>query len=456
MSEPTSRSAELAERSSGSMGQSRSLGRRGRGWMWRRNLRTAARNLTALLTVFRIPRRLVSSRGHDELLANYRMSFVATRLGAASIFLGIATITWIPIDIVLFDANWDVVLPLIIGRLVAGMLFFAIASLPLGSDSPIGGIAAVGLTVGIGIAFFFFAHAVIVNGGEASLLSLGHAQYVLMPIALAAGLSIFPLTLIEATVFSVVLLLTLLIETWHGDGGLIWSQSAVSVVLMCSIMVTAVTCSVSQLKLLADLHEQSIFDPLTKLLSRRAGAKLLEIMFAKSRRSHTSFSLALFDLDKFKLVNDCYGHEAGDQVLQNFARGLKDRLRQEDVLIRWGGEEFVLMLADTNAAAATELISELCRDGLCSRPDGSPQKVSVGLSERTSDKVRNWWDLVEIADQRMYLAKKLGGDRLEAPAAVSRRLVGDALPATASPSLALLEPLPDLGRGAERRLSTVR
>ncbi len=438
MSEPIRRSVAGAELSSGLMGQRQSLGRRGRGWIWRRNLRTAARNLSALLAAIRLPRTLVSSRGHDALLAKYRMSFISARLGALAIFLGIATIAWIPIDIVLFHANWDVVLPLIIGRLVAGMLFFAIASLPPDSDTSFSGIAAVGLTVGIGIAFFFFAHAVIASGGESSLHSLGHAQYVLMPVALAAGLSIFPLTLIEATVLSVALLLTLLVEMWHGDGGLIWSQSAVSLALMCSIMITTVTCSVGQLKLLADLHEQSIFDPLTKLLSRRAGTKLLEIMFARSRRSNASFSLALFDLDKFKLVNDRYGHEAGDQVLQNFARGLKGRLRQEDALIRWGGEEFVLMLADTDAAAAVELVSELCRVGLGSRPDGSAQKVSVGLAERTSDKVRNWWELVEIADRRMYAAKKLGGDRLEAPAGISCRLVGDTLTVTASPSLALI------------------
>ncbi len=455
MSEPTELSVAGAERSSGLTEERPSLGRRGYGWMWKRNLRTAARNLSALLAVLRLPRALVSSRGHDELLAQYRMSFISTRLGTAAIFLGIATIAWIPIDIVLFEANWDVVLPLIIGRLVAGILFLAIASLPLGGDTPFRGIAAVGLTVGIGIAFFFFAHAVIASGGEPSLRSLGHAQYVLMPIALAAGLAIFPLTLIEVTVLSAALLLTLLAETWHGDGGLIWSQSAVSLALMCSIMITTVTCSVSQLKLLADLYEQSIFDPLTKLLSRRAGAKLLEIMFARSRRSHTSFAVALLDLDRFKLVNDCCGHEAGDQVLQNFARGLKDRLRQEDALIRWGGEEFVLLLADTDAAQAVKLVSELCRGGLGNRPDGSAQKVSVGLSERINDKARNWRELVEIADQRMYLAKKHGGDRLEAPGAVSRRLVGDALTVMTSPSLAPPEPLPGLGRGIERRHAPV-
>jgi diguanylate cyclase (GGDEF)-like protein len=363
------------------------------------------------------------------------LRFISRRLGAAAIFLCITTIAWIPIDVVLFDADWGVLIPLIIGRVATGLLFLAIASLQFRSVTLQQEVGAIGLMIGVGIVFFVYAHIAIKVAGNSHLARPEHAQYLLMPVALAAGIGIFPLTLIEAALLLAGPLMALTVETLVDDGYLTWSLADVAVFLMCSIAITTVVCSISQLKLLIDLHEQSTIDQLTGTLSRRAGTEILDILFAKSQRSNSPFSLVLMDLDHFKEVNDGYGHNAGDRVLREIARGLRGALRREDALIRWGGEEFVLVLSSTTAENATQLIIELCQFGLGNRPDGSIQTVSVGLAERHSDKTQNWQQLVEIADSRMYEAKKLGRDRLNAPAAKSCRLVSDKLTITEFPSL---------------------
>jgi diguanylate cyclase (GGDEF)-like protein len=172
------------------------------------------------------------------------------------------------------------------------------------------------------------------------------------------------------------------------------------------------------------LHRELTVDPLTGALSRRAGMELLDLMFAQCHRNRTPFSLAFLDLDHFKAVNDGCGHEAGDRVLRQVAARLKASERSSDALILWGGEEFILPLPAIDADTAAGLAVTLGRS-LGLRPDGRVQTVSVGLSERTLDRVRDWQQLVEIADARMYQSKTSGRDRLVGPDGEPRRLVGE-------------------------------
>ena len=433
MQESTPRPLEDATAPVTAMGEFPSLARDGRTWNW--GPRLAAGNLFALPAIAKLSPFLVSARSHSPLLSHNRMRFISARLEVAAIFLCFATIAWIPIDVVLFAADWNVVSPLIVGRVAVGLLFLAIASLQLRGDSLHQGLGAIGLMIGVGIGFFLYAHMIIEGADNFHLAGPAHAQYLLIPVALAAGISIFPLTLIEVGLLLAGPLMALMAETLLNDGYPTWSLASVAVFMMCSIAVTTVVWSVSQLKLLIDLHEQSTIDPLTRTLSRGAGMELLDILFAKSQRSNSSFSLALMDLDHFKKVNDGYGHDAGDRVLREVAQSL----RREDAFIRWGGEEFVLVLSGTTAENAIQLVIKLCQFGLGNRPGGSIQTASVGLAERQSDKTQNWQQLVAIADSRMYEAKKLGRDRLNGPATKSCRLVGDRLTITEFPSLIVPE-----------------
>lgn len=251
------------------------------------------------------------------------------------------------------------------------------------------------------------------------LAGAAHAQYVLMPIALTAAISVFPLTFTEASILLLGPLASMVVEIMLNDGAQVFSEAGIAVLLMCAVLMTTMVCSVSQLKLLLALEEHSTIDSLTGALSRRAGMELLALLFAKTQRSNSPLSLVLIDLDHFKKVNDEHGHDAGDRLLQNFAQGLKRRLRREDALIRWGGEEFLLVFASMPADAAAELVAELCDCGLAARPDGSMQTASVGLAERQCDQVGRWEELVELADARMYEAKRSGRNRLTTPAGQS-------------------------------------
>jgi diguanylate cyclase (GGDEF)-like protein len=379
------------------------------------NLRSAARNLVALPAAVAPSPCLISSRGHEALLSCYRLGLISARVQAASILLSLVTAAWIPIDVVLFHGDWGVVMRLAIGRLITAALFWMIGSMELRSDNTQHGVGTIGLMVGVGVGFVLFAHAATIGAHEIYAKSLGHEQYVLMPIALAAGISIFPLTIIEAVLLVAPSLLGLTLEALHRNGALVWPHAEVALFLMGPIMAIAVTCSVGQLNLLINLFEQSAEDPLTKVLSRRAGAELLGILFAQSERSNAPLSLVFFDLDRFKLVNDNYGHRAGDVVLQTLIQRLKGRMRGQDAIIRWGGEEFVIVFPSTDAAEAAAVMTQLCLPGLGTRPDGTQQTVSVGLAERVTDAARNWQTLVDIADKRMYEAKKLGRKRLVGP-----------------------------------------
>ncbi len=95
-------------------------------------------------------------------------------------------------------------------------------------------------------------------------------------------------------------------------------------------------------------------------------------------------------------------------MLATVATQLRAGLRAEDSVIRWGGEEFILLLPMTDKAAARNLLQRLCDHGLGLRPDGQPQTVSIGLASLSDDKVTSWPELIDLADRRMYAAKQAG------------------------------------------------
>jgi diguanylate cyclase (GGDEF)-like protein len=171
------------------------------------------------------------------------------------------------------------------------------------------------------------------------------------------------------------------------------------------------------------LQETARHDPLTDALTRRAVEELAEDELARSKRHGLPLSLLLLDIDHFKLVNDQYGHAAGDAALRQFAMAVRRCLRREDVFGRLGGEEFCALLPNTAVGGATQLaerirqsISNLAVDAGGHRLS---LKVSIGVAAlgQNSD---SWHDLVNRADRAMYAAKREGRNRVmvaEAPAA---------------------------------------
>ena len=101
-----------------------------------------------------------------------------------------------------------------------------------------------------------------------------------------------------------------------------------------------------------------------------------------------------------------------DRVLRHAANTIRSLLRQSDALVRWGGEEFLVVMPDTPVEGAMIAVERMRRAGFGKRPDGSLQTASIGIAEQTADRPADWESLVELADQRMYRAKQDGKDRV--------------------------------------------
>ncbi len=155
-------------------------------------------------------------------------------------------------------------------------------------------------------------------------------------------------------------------------------------------------------------------DYLTGLFNRRALVSLLEHEVERFRRSHRPFSLLLADLDRFKPLNDRLGHEAGDRALVQVAQRLREAVRNQDVVARWGGDELLLFLPETGRDGAIQ-IAERLRALVAETPfDVGPEQVavtlSVGISTVTSELSID--ECIRRADLALYQAKTEGRDRV--------------------------------------------
>jgi diguanylate cyclase (GGDEF)-like protein len=124
-------------------------------------------------------------------------------------------------------------------------------------------------------------------------------------------------------------------------------------------------------------------DALTGLGNRLAFEERVAAELSRSQRSNTPLSLIMCDLDSFKEINDRHGHLAGDECLQQVAGGLRAELRLVDSAFRWGGDEFVVLVADADAGRVSEVAGRLesVVRGACTRPDGAPLRITCGHAE---------------------------------------------------------------------------
>ena len=167
---------------------------------------------------------------------------------------------------------------------------------------------------------------------------------------------------------------------------------------------------------LEQIRQLATHDDLTGLLNRRAMLDRMQLEQRRSLRSGSPLLIAQLDIDHFKVVNDTHGHAAGDLVLQSFADTVRRNVRDTDVLARWGGEEFVLLLCDTPAADAVTLMERL-RQAVQAMQVPVPQSggpitvtVSIGLARHTpADPLAG---TLERADRALYAAKAGGRNRV--------------------------------------------
>lgn len=164
------------------------------------------------------------------------------------------------------------------------------------------------------------------------------------------------------------------------------------------------------------LAEQASTDTLTRLRNRRMFYSQAEQNLAACRRSGQDVSVLLLDIDHFKKVNDTYGHHAGDEVLVRIAQLLSQLMRAADTVARFGGEEFVALLPETNKLGAAVLGERIRatieREQIVVAGQHIPVTVSIGIATLPANDLETIDQLLRVADQRLYLAKHNGRNRI--------------------------------------------
>jgi len=324
------------------------------------------------------------------------------------------------VDLLVFPAGlaWQLVLL----RLLSALLFVALAwPRELSTTHPYRQalLHLLGLLM-IPPLFHLLAADALLGAGATQAQRLVTQLYAYLPTIVLGGLAIFPLTALETLGLALPVIATGLLGATSGQslsleqhGGTLW--------FMTMMLGVAVFSGMSQCHYMATLVLKAMHDPLTGAFTRQSGEEALNLLFRLNAMADKPLTLAFFDLDHFKSINDTWGHEAGDRCLQTLADRIRQGLRRSDLLVRWGGEEFIALLPDTPCANVEILLRRLRASSLGSRPDGTPLTASIGIADSREDGITAWEQLVQRADQRMYAAKALGRDGVVTP-------TGDYLP----------------------------
>jgi len=166
---------------------------------------------------------------------------------------------------------------------------------------------------------------------------------------------------------------------------------------------------------LSDAERRAQTDPLTGVLNRRSLIERLDAACARAKARGMPIALLFIDLDHFKQINDTFGHQAGDACLRAVIEPIHAELRQSDVIGRYGGEEFVVILSGADAAAAAPIAQRILERvaGVRVTGFGSPIRVTCSIGVATSDTLGIWGEpLLAQADAAVYVAKRSGRNQI--------------------------------------------
>lgn len=351
---------------------------------------------------------LLYSSEHPPLLAQQRAQLILTRVHLLALLFAVFTLFWLLIDALVFPRQ--VWLDLTGLRMPMCLAFLILTRYPLHTRTLPQARLALGLFLLMPLVFYLLAQPLVRPLQLDTFGQVVAATYDYLPFVVMACLAMLPLTLLEGLLFATPILIAQIGLALLGSDTPQWAALSASWLLLLIGMIVTVAAT-TQLQYMLALIQRASRDPLTSAYNREAGAELLDMQFHNATRQGTPLALAFIDIDNFKFINDSFGHEIGDDVLRRMAQTLHATLRGGDTLIRWGGEEFLIVLPNTDCATAQHALQRIYTRGFGLRPDGRPLTASAGISELGNDRATSTHELLEHADRRMYAAKRAGKNR---------------------------------------------
>ncbi|MCW8885181.1 MAG: GGDEF domain-containing protein [Motiliproteus sp.] len=352
-----------------------------------------------------------TAKSHSTDFREARAEYIVKRLRFMLLFFILAVPAWIPIDYLTLETlEFKSIAS---ARVIVTVTLLAILILSLAKPKHRSSNTLLALTFITPCAFYLFSMMILRPDPEVNPL----AGYSAMPYLMTALLGLYPVTLVFAF-----LMLSLIIASFTGFelwAGTLIDRNTLSTLwvlfMLCGIVVWVQT---GQLLMLLKLYRESSCDPLTGLINRRVLMKSLTHQAEKSAKFGTTFTLLMLDLDRFKRINDTYGHLSGDRVLKKCAEVLLSNLRKNDIVARYGGEEFLVVLPDIKLDQGLETAERIRRSIEAAWVNDSEDNAivmttSIGAIE--FDRHESIEHACNRVDELLYLAKEKGRNCVVSP-----------------------------------------
>lgn len=351
---------------------------------------------------------VIRSDRHSPDFNGSRAEYIQNRVRILGLIYAALVLLWIPVDALLVPTN--TLIALTITRAGACLAFLAVAlvrhnphHLPLAR-------LRLGLLVIIP-CFFYITTQLILVGQVSAWAVMGYGFY---PFVMIAQLAIFALTLLEGLALALPVFLIVLLAA--AIKGTLFSAATVADIWLLGLLLSlALWAEMSQLQMLLRLYRQATRDPLTGLFNRRMLMERLTVEMERAERYRRPLTVMLFDLDKFKRVNDTLGHLAGDAVLRHFSRVVEAALRRTDLVGRYGGEEFLAVLPETDPERGYEVAERIrcdCHAAPAKTADGAEVVFTTSIGVATLQPGEDAEALLTRVDASLYQAKETGRDRV--------------------------------------------
>lgn len=347
---------------------------------------------------------ILNTRNHSADFIETRAEYIAVRVRFMAFFYAIAVPLWIPVDYLLLRPEHfsTMIIPKLL--LTAFLLPLGLLTLRKLTSNQVHIIFT--LTILAAGMFYFVSMQILNQGGAEPLL----AGYSFMPFMFVSMLGVVPLTLAwGVSLISMIMIIYLVLKASLGQ--LMTVDTANMLWVLFILGGISLWVQSSQLLMLMKLYREATRDPLTGVINRRVLMKRLSLEMGHTNDAGSSFCILMFDLDRFKRINDNYGHLIGDQVLKTTSEILQAGLREHDIVARFGGEEFVSVLTGCRyeeAIAVAERIRASCHETqvLTSNGESIQFSTSVGVTEYEAGETIE--TTLNRVDESLYKAKELG------------------------------------------------